>query len=126
MKSTTIRFSIIFSLFIVVLPMGCSYKIPVQQGNILKQKEVDEIKPGMSKRQVAIILGTPAIADPFNQDRWDFISTYKRKGKMGTIKRFSLYFSDDKLIKTEGNYFPEKNSSTIDENDDSVTKNDES
>ncbi len=109
MKLTTI----IISLLILMFTTGCIYKIPVQQGNVLIQDDVDQIKPGMSKRQIAIILGTPAIADSFNQNRWDYINTFKLKGKVEEIKRLTLYFEDDKLVKTEGNYFPEKNSETI-------------
>jgi len=111
MKSTTILLSLIFILF----SSACSYKTPIQQGNVLKQEEVDEIKPGMNKRQIAIILGTPAIADPFDQDRWDYINTIKYKGKTSKPKRFTLYFENDKLVRTEGNYFPEKHSEKIDE-----------
>ena len=111
MKSTTILLSLMF----VIFSTACAYKTPIQQGNVLKQKEVDEIKPGMNKRQVAIILGTPAIADPFSQDRWDYINTIKYKGKTTEPKRLTLYFKDSKLVKTEGNYFPEKHSESIDE-----------
>lgn len=109
MKSITIT----LSLFFVLFTSSCIYKTPVQQGNVLKQDDVDEIRPGMSKRQIAIILGTPAIADPFNQNRWNYINTYKLKGKINEVKRLTLYFKKDKLIKTEGNYFPKKNSTTI-------------
>ncbi|MFK8011646.1 MAG: outer membrane protein assembly factor BamE [Marinicellaceae bacterium] len=109
MKSNTILLSLLFILF----TNACTYKTPIQQGNILKQEEVDEIKPGMNKRQIAIILGTPAIADPFNQNRWDYLNTSKVKGKLNDVKRLTLYFKDDKLIKTEGNYFPAKNSENI-------------
>ncbi len=111
MKSTTILLSLIFIIF----STACSYKTPIQQGNILKQKEVDEIKPGMNKRQIAIILGTPAVADPFTQNRWDYINTMKFKGKIKEVKRLTLYFENDKLIRTEGNYFPAKNSENVDE-----------
>ncbi|VAW39476.1 hypothetical protein MNBD_GAMMA01-2318 [hydrothermal vent metagenome] len=103
MKSSTIIILLIFILF----STACIYKTPVQQGNVLVQTDIDQIKPGMSKRQVAIILGTPAIADPFNQNRWDYVNTFKLKGKIDKIKRLTLYFSDDKLTKTEGNYFPD-------------------
>lgn len=89
------------------------YKTPVQQGNVLVQDDIDQIKPGMSKRQIAIILGTPAIADPFNQNRWDYINTFKIDGKIKEIKHLTLHFDQDKLVKTEGNYFPEKHSDSI-------------
>ncbi len=111
MKSTRILLSLMF----VIFSSACVYKTPIQQGNILKQEEVDEIKPGMNKRQVAIILGTPAIADPFSQNRWDYVNTSKYKGVTSEAKRLTLFFKDNKLIKTEGNYFPEKNSVSIDE-----------
>ncbi len=111
MKSTTI----ILSFLLILFSSACVYKTPVQQGNILKQKEIDQIKPGMSKRQVAIILGTPAVADPFNQNRWDYINTYKIKGEINEIKKLTLTFNDNKLIKTEGNYFPKKDSTTIED-----------
>lgn len=110
-------FTIILSLVFILFSNACMYKTPVQQGNVLVQKDVDEIKPGMSKRQIAIILGTPAVADPFNQDRWDYINTFKYKGKIEKVKRLTLYFKNDKLVKTEGNYFPEKNSTNIDEDE---------
>jgi outer membrane protein assembly factor BamE len=104
MKSTTI----IISLFFILFSTACVYKTPVQQGNVLEQNDIDKIKPGMTKRQIVFILGTPAIADPFNQNRWDYINTYKIKGKIKKVKKLSLFFNDDKLIKTEGNYFPDK------------------
>jgi len=104
MKSTTI----IISLFFILFSTACVYKTPVQQGNVLEQDDIDKINPGMSKRQIVFILGTPAIADPFNQDRWEYINTYKIDGKIDKVKKLSLFFTDDKLIKTEGNYFPDK------------------
>lgn len=113
MKSSTI----LLSLFIIVFSTACLYKTPVQQGNILLQEDVDKIKPGMSKRQIAIILGTPAIADPFNQDRWDYINAFKLKGEIEEIKKLTLFFDKDKLVKTEGNYFPEKNSISVEDNE---------
>ena len=55
------------------------YKIDVEQGNIVTQEMADQLRPGMSRRQVRFILGTPLIEDSFNQDRWD--SPYvKRNG----------------------------------------------
>ncbi|MCF6288502.1 MAG: outer membrane protein assembly factor BamE [Proteobacteria bacterium] len=112
MKLTTF----VLSLLLALILSSCVYKTPVQQGNVLMQKDIDEITLGLSKRQVAIILGTPAIADAFNKDRWDYINTFKVKGKIKKIKRYTLYFEDDKLTRTEGNYFPEKSAEIIESN----------
>jgi outer membrane protein assembly factor BamE len=99
---------VIFAALLAFTGLTACYKTPVQQGNILKQEDIDEVKPGMSKQQVVIILGTPTVADPFNQDRWDYINTNKVKGEFKKIKKFSLFFEDNKLVRTEGNYYPNK------------------
>lgn len=106
---------ILIAVFAALIGLTGCYKTPVQQGNILKQEDIDEVKPGMTKQQVAIILGTPTIADPFDQDRWDYINTNKLKGKFKKIKKFSLFFEDNKLVRTEGNYFPNKDDDSLTE-----------
>lgn len=104
----------LFVIFMAFFGLSACYKTPVQQGNILKQEDIDEVKPGMSKQQVAIVLGTPTVADPFNQDRWDYINTTKYKGKFKKVKKFSLFFENDKLVRTEGNYYPNDEEVTTD------------
>ena len=39
----------------------------------------------------------------------------KLKGKIDKVKHLTLYFENDRLVRTEGNYFPEKNSENIEE-----------
>ncbi len=108
---------ILIATLLAFTGLTACYKTPVQQGNILKQEDIDEVKPGMSKQQVVIILGTPTVADPFNQDRWDYINTSKVKGEFKKIKKLSLFFEDNKLVRTEGNYFPNKEDVTTTEVD---------
>lgn len=103
---------VVIAVFTVLLSLTGCYKVSVQQGNILKQENIDEIKPGMTKQQVAIVLGTPTIADPFDQDRWDYINTTKFQGEFKKVKKFTLFFDDNKLVKTEGNYFPDSEDGT--------------
>ena len=88
---------------------GCQfiYKVDIQQGNLLDQRLVDDLRPGMTKRQVALVLGTPAVESPFRHDRWDYISTYYRRGKRVTRKLLSLTFEDNRLVRIEGNYLPD-------------------
>jgi len=65
---------------------GCVYRVDVQQGNLLKDNEIEAVKVGMTRSQVRFLLGTPAVADPFQQNRWDYIY-YFRQGRKGTTDR---------------------------------------
>ena len=78
---------------------GCSvYRPTIQQGNILDPEQVDKLKPGMSKRQVIYVMGTPLLQDPFHKDRWDYVHTIKPgDGAEPTIQRLTLYFDKDDL-----------------------------
>ncbi|MCR6651962.1 MAG: outer membrane protein assembly factor BamE [Cellvibrionaceae bacterium] len=42
------------------------YRIAVQQGNIIDQKKVDQLKVGMNKRQVQFVMGSPLLTDAFS------------------------------------------------------------
>ena len=57
------------------------YRIDVEQGNILTQETVDQLKPGMSRRQVRFILGTPLIADPKDVRKARAARAKERRGK---------------------------------------------
>jgi outer membrane protein assembly factor BamE len=88
---------------------ACSpiYKLDIQQGNLFNKNLVDSLKPGMSKRQVTLVMGSPSIVSPFDQNRWDYVSTLRKgNGRMST-KDLTLYFENDALTKIEGDYFAE-------------------
>lgn len=82
------------------------HRIDVQQGNVITQEQIDQLKPGMSKRQVRFTLGTPMIADVFHQERWDYV--YRMEPGKGEIEqhRVTLYFADDALARIEGDFRP--------------------
>ncbi len=48
------------------------YMMPVQQGNIINNKEYSQIKIGMTKEEVSYIVGHPMTQFLFDQNRWDF------------------------------------------------------
>jgi len=88
---------------------ACSpiYKLDIQQGNLFNKNLVDSLKPGMSKRQVTLVMGSPSIISSFDQNRWDYVSTMRRgNGRMET-KDLTLFFENDSLAKIEGDYFAE-------------------
>ena len=78
------------------------YKIDVEQGNIVTTEMVDQLKPGMSRRQVRFILGTPLVEDPFNPDRWDY--PYVKRNGMDVLNesRLTVYFDGDTLVRYDG------------------------
>lgn len=92
-----------------VAAAACSpiYKLDIQQGNLLSKSLVDSLKPGMTKHQVTLVMGSPSVVSPFDQNRWSYVSTVRRgNGRMET-KDLTLYFEGDALAKIEGDYFAE-------------------
>lgn len=82
------------------------YRIDVEQGNIIDQEMADQLTPGMSKRQVRFILGTPLIEDPFNQDRWDYKYTRRNGLTVLAESRLTVVFAEDSLSEVRGDYTP--------------------
>ena len=82
------------------------YKIDIQQGNIITQEMVDQLRPGMTKRQVTFVMGTPLVRDPFNQDRWDYVYSYQPGGGVRGQERITMFFENDLLVKFTGDFKP--------------------
>jgi outer membrane protein assembly factor BamE len=73
----------------------------VQQGNILSPKVVDRLQLGMTKEDVAILLGTSLISPTFNNDRWDYAYTKRKGSTSNTVRHISLYFVNNRLARIE-------------------------
>ncbi|KAA0018343.1 outer membrane protein assembly factor BamE [Salinicola corii] len=89
-------------LLAVSLIAGCSYfgvyKRDIPQGNLITQDMVSQLHPGMSRSQVAYIMGTPLLEAPFSSDQWDYVF-YLDEAYGGTVqKRLTLTFQDDQLV----------------------------
>lgn len=86
---------------------GCHmvYTPDVQQGNLLDKAMVGQLKPGMTKRQVLVLMGTPSVSSPFDHDRWDYVSTQSRRGGPIKVRTFTLTFNNDTLVRTDGDFF---------------------
>jgi outer membrane protein assembly factor BamE len=86
---------------------GVTYRIPIQQGNVVDQERVNQLQPGMAKRQVRFVMGTPMLVDPFHQDRWDYVYMYRPSRGDIEERRVTLYFENDALVRIEGDLRPE-------------------
>ncbi len=108
----------ILTLAIAVLgSVGCSsdskifgfpgvYKINIQQGNVITQDMVDELRPGMTRRQVQYVMGTPLVADTFSPERWDYMYSVLAGSGKRSQKRLTIYFNDGLLSHFEGDFIP--------------------
>lgn len=103
-------------LLVVTALVGCGgvgaldfpgvYKIGIPQGNIITQDMVDQLRPGMTKRQVIFVMGTPLVRDPFHQDRWDYIYSYQPGGGTRGQEGITVFFEDDQLVRFTGDFVP--------------------
>lgn len=90
---------------------GCSfpgvYKIDIQQGNVVTQDMIDQLRPGMTQRQVRFIMGNPLITDTFHARRWDYLYSIQPGGGVRQQERVSLVFdANDQLIGLAGDFMP--------------------
>ena len=88
------------------------YRADSHQGNILEQEMIDQLQPGMNKRQVRHIMGTPLMVDTFHQERWDYFYSLKKEGETQKRKRISLFFEGEKLVRLEGDLAPHQPQAT--------------
>lgn len=93
-------------ILIAVLAAACVHKIDVEQGNYVTQDAVDRLKPGLSKTQVKMLLGTPLLSDIFHASRWDYYFDNAVAGKKVAHKNLTVYFDGDKLVRWTGDANP--------------------
>jgi len=78
---------------------SCSlYKIDIRQGNWVTQEMLDKLELNMPQRKVHFIMGTPLIADVFQQQRWDYLYSFQPGGKSRQQRHLSLFFDDNQRL----------------------------
>ena len=82
------------------------YSIDIQQGNIINQDMINQLRPKMTKRQVLYIMGSSMLMDVFHQKRWDYLYSIQPGGEARKQKRLSLFFQGDELIGVQGDFKP--------------------
>ena len=113
MPRSFLRPAAILSATLLLSGCGAIYKVPIYQGNLLESTKVEQLKPGMSKRQVALLVGSPSINDPFHQERWDYLASVRKDGGETEVKNLVLHFDGDTLARVEGDYFPEQDEQLV-------------
>lgn len=86
------------------------YKLDIPQGNIISQDMIDQLRPGLTKRQVNFIMGTPLVKDTFDQDRWDYVYNFQPGGGERVGERVTIFFDNNAMTHFTGDFeqSPEK------------------
>lgn len=81
---------------------GCTfpgvYKLNIQQGNIVTQDMLDQLKAGMTERQVVYLMGNPVARNPFSQEKWDYLYTLEQRDEVTKRYHVTLHFDDQQLF----------------------------
>lgn len=91
------------SIFIISIS-SCSslspYKVPVLQGNIFEDDDLEKLEEGLTKEQVQFIFGTALIQDPFRQSRWDYFNSVTVGEKVVTENKLTIFFNESDLVES--------------------------
>lgn len=75
---------------------GCVFpgvhKLNIQQGNIVTAEMLEQLKPGMTTRQVEFVMGTPVLRNPFQSQRWDYLYSLEERDQITREYRIQVFF----------------------------------
>ena len=98
MKQLIVFTFILSFLFIAGCTSLSPYKVPVLQGNIIEDKDIEKLRPGLTKDQVLYILGTPLASSPLQSHRWDYFYSIKIGNQNFGERKLTLLYDSDNLL----------------------------
>ncbi len=74
--------NILLTIIGLIFITGCTqfhfpYRPAIQQGNLLNQALIEQLKPGMPVEQVRYLMGNPVLINVLDTRRWDYVYTYQ-------------------------------------------------
>ena len=101
MKQLTSTF---FATILILLVSSCSslspYKVPVLQGNIFEEEDLEKLEEGLTKEQVQYIFGTALIQDPFRDSRWDYFNSVTIGENVVTESKLTIFFNENGMVES--------------------------
>lgn len=101
----------LLALMMVTTVSGCVYRIDIPQGNYVEQKQVDQLRVGMTREQVEYVLGSSMVTDQNDPNVWYYINYLKPGWDEAQRKDLRVYFKNDRLatiagdFRTPGNFY---------------------
>jgi len=101
------------TLFFILTLSACTswlpepHKVDLKTGNTVKLEQREALSIGMTKLEVQKVMGSPVLADPFHNQRWDYI--YRFVPDKGFVRKslLTLYFEDDVLVRIDDSQYVE-------------------
>lgn len=82
--------------FLALFISGCSWLAPhkrdIQQGNLLDQKDLDQLEVGMRQDQVSYLLGNPLLTPLGQPNQWDYFYQLRRGEQLKARQKVSIRF----------------------------------
>lgn len=82
------------------------YSMDIVQGNVVTREQLAALQIGAPRAQVLGVLGTPLLASPFHEQRWDYTFTIKRQGVPPQERHVSVFFNGDRLERIDADPLP--------------------
>lgn len=101
-KLKRIRLFFIFIIFLTITSCASlsPYKVPILQGNLFEEEDIEKLSEGLSKEQVQFIFGTALLKDPFHSNRWDYYYSIKVGTDILTESKLSIQFNESGLVES--------------------------
>ena len=98
-KNLSKTFSMLYlCLFLFSCASLSPYKVPILQGNIFEEKDIEKLTEGLTREQVKFIFGTALIQDPFHSDRWDYYYSVTVGDEKINENKLSIFFNEKDLV----------------------------
>ena len=75
----------IFLGFLIVTLQACVYRMDIPQGNEIDASKIEQLKVGMTKKQVVFLLGNAAINDQYHANQAHYVY-YLYEGDSNQVK----------------------------------------
>ncbi|MFT5220466.1 MAG: outer membrane protein assembly factor BamE [Planctomycetota bacterium] len=100
-------FRLLGTAIAIITLSACVYRMDIPQGNRIDAETVQQLEIGMSRAQVDLLMGSPAITDLYQPDRWIYVY-YLKNGDTGIAEKrnMTLHFKDDILNEINGSLSP--------------------
>jgi outer membrane protein assembly factor BamE (lipoprotein component of BamABCDE complex) len=100
----------LLALPVLLLLAACQtthpYKMELAQDNFINAGKILELKTGMTKAQVAAVLGTPLLAEHMQSEQWEYTYAAHQAGHPDTRTKLDLYFNGNSLARFDGQLPP--------------------